>query len=102
MAEMPWGFRYQNLSTPTNPWGRAARANWAFSVSILLAALVVVLPLIALFLTAVLVGMVAYIVLSLLAALLAGINSLLQAIGIIPNQPLPPDDHGRENVRIIR
>lgn len=102
MAAMPWGLHYQQLSTPADRWGRAARANWAFSASILLAVLVIVLPLIALLVLAGLVGVISYFVLSLISTGISAISNILRAFGLMPDEPRSSEQDGRENVRVIR
>ena len=87
------------------PWFlRAQRYGvWPFACALFAASLVVIIPLFLLIIAGALVGVSVFLISSLIVWIITSIQDLWDRIrGIGPNsRPGPPDDAGRENVRII-
>lgn len=78
--------------------------SWVVKTAVALAVLIVVVPLVLLFLAAVAVGLIAFLVLGVAAAIWGGVARLLGGGGGGPLKPRPGwrHDDGRRNVRVIR
>jgi len=83
------------------PWVRKVEAQpgWVTKAALLTAVLVIGLPLLALALLAVTIGLAVFMVLGLVATGLATVRNLFTGAG---TGPRPPMDKGRRNVRVLR
>ncbi|QDU70344.1 hypothetical protein [Mucisphaera calidilacus] len=98
MAVMAWGFRLNQFDGPGFDPGRVARANWPAAMSLLVAGVVVLIPLIALLAVGIAVGMLCYLVLSVVAGVMNVVSGVFGPRGGGRGR----DSDGRENVRVIR
>ena len=69
------------------------RPNWVARTALVAAALVVLVPLLVLFIAAIVVGAIVFLTLALIAAVLATVANLFNGLGLRPA--------GRKNVRVI-
>lgn len=101
MAVMSWRHRFSQFSGPGFDPRQVAQANWAAGVSFLIALAFVLIPLLVVLLAGLGIGMLCYILLSAVNAVL----NLLQApmrTSDTSAQGSRRDAEGRRNVRVIR